>query len=321
MGFNLLTKRQLEKTMQSFAAPDRMQAEITDYAKYLGGLCIHGYGSYYLKNPLINVDDIGTVGDISFINEDGDYSRDFLQSRKVGIRPAIKYSELINLGCVYDSFFDFATYGEYPQTEVENERLKCELDSALIDDNLNKTGKKYTHFTSLNWLIESPEYEYKGNKYVFNGYTWYRVEPIKWLVGKSSDMAISEKILVAGIKYYDDSNSYKEKIIIDLYKTSTIKKYLDNYFANEIRVSELEPYNDYVTEELLNQIEEIKKMREELGLYQLVLEHNISNHPNAIKPIETIKAQDNRLLEKQKEIQNKIDNYRNEHKVLTKRIS
>ena len=63
-----------------------------------------------------------------------------------------------------------------------------------------------------------------------------------FLIDQKKDLVVTEKILLGGIPYFiNKRDAFKGK--------QCAKKYLDNYFAKEIYVS-----NDSVTEELLNQI-------------------------------------------------------------------
>ena len=307
MEFNLLTKEQVSGNIFSQQLDifkyHGIDAEVTNFSAFNGVKRNEGYGNYYLEtSQIIN------RGKANIVDSHGLLSSYSLFSRHIGIRPVTYFSSLTLNNSFEFISDDIIICGEYPQARV-NKKFANVLDNA----EKTLTGKKYTILDRNCSPLSIKEYEYNGSKYVCTNNEfilkgqWFEVQPITWLIDQKKDLVVTEKILLGGIPYFiNKRDAFKGK--------QCAKKYLDNYFAKEIYVS-----NDSVTEELLNQIEEIKKMREELGLYQLVLEHNISNHPNAIEPIETIKAQDNRLLEKQKEIQNKIDNYRS--KLLMKRMS
>lgn len=332
MELNLLTKEQVfgkKKTCSEDIKPLSIfeeygtAAEVTNYAAFNRAERKKGYGYYWLKLPILQ----NSAGHANVVDFNGFLEKDHKSvfNFDVGIRPAAELSSL----CLDSSYCklddNVAACGEYPQTMM-NEEFSKVLDKEYQAGNLRLTNKVYTIFDYKN---EKPpllfsEYEYNGSKYVgVDHYSssdkhWFEVEPITWLIDYESNLAITEKILMSGVSYVGKEDFLNCFMLP--YSKSLIKKYLD-IMSTEMYVSQLQLLDDPLIKELTDQIHEIENMREELGLYQLVLEHNISNYPNAIEPIETIKAQDNRLLEKQNEIQNKIDNYRNEHKVLTKRIS
>lgn len=199
MEFNLLTRKQI-KNMEVFKKYGKL-AMITDYATYLGGKNTSGYGEYYKKQTVMS-----------------EYSPE------VGIRPA---TQLLDLNI--DSHR--ITYGEYPQSMVDLETRK-NLSNAKEGKDLFLTGKKYTYLDKNDEPVKVPEYRYNGNKYVCvtnqrnSDKQWFNVEPIVWLVDKETNLMVSKKVLVAGVRYND--------ILVFPYKLTNIKKYLDDYFAKEI---------------------------------------------------------------------------------------
>lgn len=150
-------------------------------------------------------------------------------------------------------------YGEYPQFAVSPE-MQEELENNLQSRNLYMTGKNYT-FNSPSY--ERPnrdnsfkptnysEYEYQGKKYVrvkadinigaksnkimlANGMictsgdsVWLEVSPVIWYVDKKSQFLISKYGLLSGIRF--DDKEYHGK-----FEETEIKKYMDNYMANNL---------------------------------------------------------------------------------------
>lgn len=155
-------------------------------------------------------------------------------------------------------------YGEYPQFAVSPE-MQEELENNLQSRKLYMTGKNYT-FNSSSY--ERPktvdghrdnsfkptnysEYEYQGKKYVrvkadinigaksnkimlANGRicthgdsVWLEVSPVIWYVDKKSQFLISKYGLLSGIRF--DDKEYHGK-----FEETEIKKYMDNYMANNL---------------------------------------------------------------------------------------
>lgn len=155
-------------------------------------------------------------------------------------------------------------YGEYPQFAV-SPKMQEELENNLQSRNLYMTGKNYT-FNSPSY--ERPktvggrrdnsfkptnysEYEYQGKKYVrvkadidfgaksnkimlSNGMictsgdsVWLEVSPVIWYVDKKSQFLISKYGLLSGIRF-DDKEYYGK------FEETEIKKYMDNYMANNL---------------------------------------------------------------------------------------
>lgn len=179
------------------------------------------------------------------------------QARYVCARPALSYSSITSLcknpvrsrkGILE------VEYGEYPQTIV-NEKFSLILEKEFIKGNLNQTGKTYTtdsvEFTSEGYLPFQPkahiEYEYKGKKYIrvignsncdgevlSDGRTiksgefyWVAVEPIKWIIDERKNIALSKKLLFAGVPF--DDKKYEGD-----FESTIIKQYMDRYFSRDI---------------------------------------------------------------------------------------
>ena len=66
-----------------------------------------------------------------------------------------------------------------------------------------------------------------GERYKNGDYVWVEVEPIKWLIDLKSDIALSERLLFAGVQY-----DHKED-----FSTTYIKEFMDIYFSKDILVN------------------------------------------------------------------------------------
>lgn len=120
---------------------------------------------------------------------------------------------------------------------------------------LQKTGKSYTtdsrYYKEYDKRFQArnfEEYEFQGKKYIrfitnsdFDNVTlsngtivhpdsiyWISVEPIKWLVDEKADIALSKKLLFAGVQF-----KHERDYDGDFDKTD-IKKFMDDYFSKEI---------------------------------------------------------------------------------------
>ena len=328
MEFNLLTKKQI-KNMKLFKDYG-VKAEITDYATNLGGKNENGFGAFYLKAPSINL--VGTDNKLC-INSDGMYENNSsLTQNEIGLRPIVSYIELFEDGNV-DIINGKILSGEYPQTKVDEE-LEKELNLAIRGRDIFPTGKTYTALSGMYDVpVRMPEYRYKGNKYVNINYYfesgWFKVEPITWLVDMETNMAVSEKILVAGIKY--DHNIG----LTNTYKKSDIKQYLDNFFARELYISSVSKEEIEKSEE--NRLKYLKNIKYEitdkilkLELLEVKIKTEIIVHKAPVteeiqKTLDTIHEQEARLEEQMKQVELEIDDCTNENivegKIKVKRIS
>lgn len=162
-------------------------------------------------------------------------------------------------------------YGEYPQTlasKKTSDMLEAiyQIDQTTQTNLFKKTGKVYTtdvdgtmpRDNRYEIIKEYPEYEYGEKKYIrFVSYNWYHafryedekgffsdgrdlkaneaywieVEPIKWLIDEKEDLAVSKKVLFAGVPL--DRNKHFE----GTFEESNIKNFMDTYFSKEIEPS------------------------------------------------------------------------------------
>ena len=261
-NFTFLTREQIMFSEQlDIIRKYGSRCAITDFSILLGGFVPSSYytiegnrtGSWWTKsaNGDNNVFKIGFDGDISLFYGGG------LTDRNFGARPALPYSSIQSISSkgVIDTFgIKEIDYGEYPQTVVDENNFH-ELERAYRNGNLRTTGKNYTTDSVESKDIDTSfsarthtEYEYNGNKYIrfvgdsncdgqflSNGRMiekgqiyWVHVEPITWLVDEKADVALSKKIIFAGVQFKNSREYYGD------FDRTDIKQFMDNYFSKEI---------------------------------------------------------------------------------------
>lgn len=262
-------------------------APITDFSILLGGYVSDDY-YYNNGNSLedrsgwywTSSDD--KDNDVCVVRFDGSMTHSYVNRRGGGARPALPYSSIRNIASNgvrgRDGILE-VEYGEYPQ-KVASKRLQDELERAYNynQSSIRKTGKTYTTDSRKHdeydekfsaQIIE--EYSFNdGKKYVrvkansyydgsefklSNGveyrngdYVWVEVQPIKWLIDEKSDIALSERLLFAGVQFKHERN-YKGD-----FRTTDIKEFMDRYFSKDITPS----FSKEITPEEKKQIEENK---------------------------------------------------------------
>jgi len=141
-------------------------------------------------------------------------------------------------------------FGEYPQQAVTVDieaKLEKLYNSGVLE--LCETRNSYTtdstYKDSLPFVPKTHiEYEYKGKKYIrvivnsdrktilsngreyYNGdAAWIEVQPIKWLVDEDADIAVTEKLIFAGIQFHNERN-YDGN-----FNRTNIKQFIDRIFS------------------------------------------------------------------------------------------
>jgi len=180
-----------------------------------------------------------------------------VESRMAGARPALSYSTLMKktLNKVRDNNGILEVkYGEYPQMVV-SESFSRILEKAYLNKTINKTGKSYTTDSIEDWRKSTAfqarnhiEYEYNGKKYIrvvgdstswnrrlsdgrlveFDIPYWLEVEPINWMIDEKTDIALSKKIIFAGVQF-NMENNYKGD-----FNRTNIKIFMDKYFSKDV---------------------------------------------------------------------------------------
>ena len=214
-----------------------------------------------------------------------------VDNRRVAARPAIKYSLIKDIAPVIldkGNGIKEVEFGEYPQWEVCDNKLRKKLDKNNEKGILRTTGKTYTvdynHKSNDSDFErrELTEYEFEGNKYVsftilgttvlgrlqgrFIGFMkyWIKVQPIIWIVDEKADIALSKYSLFSGTNF-DNKINYN-----GYFNDTNIKKFMDNHVSREIvngLVINNEVLNqekvidvDKLFEETINKMNEINEM-------------------------------------------------------------
>lgn len=266
---------------------------------------VKSFGGWWTSTIPLNYESYGHY--VYSIGVDGDAGRSYwYYAGSIGGRPSTSFSQIKNY-CLRPLRLDNGVleveYGEYPQTVVDKD-FSIELENVFLSDTMKKTGKYYKMYA---WRKTNDyvEYEYKGKKYIrimgdtSRGYKqsiynrgksnvnikekvlsdgrvvkdnevyWVSVEPIKWLIDRKNDIALSRDILFAGFQYgheapsiydrgynlpQDEKNTY-------YFNQTTMKNFLDGHFASDIvnsrasyiknRIDEVEE-NPSIRKELLN---------------------------------------------------------------------
>lgn len=241
---------------------------ITDYATALGGRYLPwkfnqitkeneeyaaGIGKYITKN----IDTSGTIYGVSLF---GSLTNFFCDRSDVGERIVFKWTEIkdycSNITTAEDGILE-AEYGLLPDNAV-CQNLQEELNHALKNNTLEKLPLTYiTNITETNQklLKEQQEvYEYKGewyarvkvkpqyekdyirlsNKqfYKIGNYVWIKIKPIKFWVDLIENIAVSEKIVIAGITPI--KTSLKSLTLDNKKNKANITTYLERYFSIDI---------------------------------------------------------------------------------------
>ena len=271
---------------------------ITDFSILLGGYVSDDY-YYNNGNSLedrsgwdwTSSDD--KDNDVRVVRFDGSRTHSYVNRRGGGARPALPYSSIRNIASNgvrgRDGILE-VEYGEYPQ-KVASKRLQDELERAYNynQSSIRKTGKTYTtdsrkhdeydeKFSAqiieeysfddgkkyvrvkANSYYDGSEFKLSnGERYKDGDYVWVEVQPIKWLIDEKSDIALSERLLFAGVQFKHERN-YKGD-----FRTTDIKEFMDRYFSKDITPS----FSKEITPEEKKQIEEnkaeLKKQRNPYG--------------------------------------------------------
>lgn len=201
-----------------------------------------------------------------YVNRNGQLNVSSPQNKTIGIRPVYSddFSQLIktqksNFVEIGDNVFEYELW-EWPQTIVDKE-LSNTLEYLYTCGQLNNTGIFYTYNNSdnkENIFRFKPsinlEYEFNNSTFVrviaLNKYKnqvlsngeivqqgkayWVKVDPIIWLIDSKEMIALSKKIIMAGIPFLNNG-SYKGTI--GDFHSSDIKRYMDLFMAPEMILS------------------------------------------------------------------------------------
>lgn len=206
--------------------------EITVKATPLGDCIFKGW---YHDLTRVSTDEIYT-----FVMPSGDYS---LSARFYTQDDQIEENKLISLGIVpnYDSEAKTMTYGLYPQSLIKDNDLISTLDTIQTP-------------TSNGWYLYNDAYYVKsqsiksgkfvdGSTFNTNDSYWFKCEPIKWKVCKTTVSTYTETtsyfllsdVVLDAQKFYKDRNSRTidgVTIYSNNYEYSDIRPWLNNEFYN-----------------------------------------------------------------------------------------
>ena len=209
----------------------------------------------------------------------------YVTERNGGARPALPYSSISSIssnGVRGRKGILEVEYGEYPQTIVSEDFART-LERAYSNRTINQTGKSYTTDSVSYQDTDTPfqarthiEYEYNGRKYIrFVGDSncsgeilsdgrriqngdvyWVEVEPIKWMIDKKTNIALSKKLIFSGVQFNNKSNYQGD------FARTDIKEFMDKYFSKEIAPS----FSREITpEEKMNEAETEKRRKNPYG--------------------------------------------------------
>ena len=256
---DLITKEMLDKSIifEEFGT----RTCVTDFTLLLGkSSVVFGVGTRYSSwitkskgkksSSILNVSEFA-----SFI-----YGNSNINDENIGIRPIVKYSlikDLVKVEDLVDDDLSTVLYGNYPSTTVDLE-LNNLLEEHYKNNELVKTGMRYeVPVSNYNYdkitldTIFYDEYEYDNRKFIRfeadNYYTlnnlvkvekgqilYIEVEPVRWIVDKNLDFAITENIIFSGIPFSKDKHYFGNFEKTNMYK-----------FLNEILLKDIKPSKEY----------------------------------------------------------------------------
>lgn len=258
---DLITKEMLDKSIifEEFGT----RTCVTDFTLLLGKSSVvfsdgTRYSSWVTKSKGKKSSSILNVSEFaSFI-----YGNSNINDENIGIRPIVKYSlikDLVKVEDLVDDDLSTVLYGNYPSTTVDLE-LNNLLEEHYKNNELVKTGMRYeVPVSNYNYdkltldTIFYDEYEYDNRKFIRfesdNSYTlnnlvkvekgqilYIEVEPVRWIVDKNLDFAITEKVITAGIPFSKNKHYFGNFEKTNMYK-----------FLNEILLKDIKPSKEYQT--------------------------------------------------------------------------
>jgi len=220
-------------------------------------------------NVLLRTD--GAIEESLYVDFSGNVTFGCVDDRDVALRPVLKIEDIAYFNNLekhtLDCGVETVNLGEYPQ-EVASEDLSFILEQKYkefitpgVKTSLNINKNRYTfdsffggYYSKYGFSpISYSEFVYKGQKYVrvqaltqnmnaklsndvtshYAEYYWVKVLPVTWLVDEKAGILISEKALVAGIRY---NKPHLYKTI--KFEKSEVYKFLNKYMIKEIMQSE-----------------------------------------------------------------------------------
>ena len=143
-------------------------------------------------------------------------------------------------GIAVDCIMQQILASAYNSRTLKNIGIGCTFDGRKYDDNdkdflpeeqeyfeyngeIYATIRANSDFNDSNFTLSNGE-QYKNGDYV-----WVRVEPVVWLKHPLDDIMITEKEIIAGIRFYKTQDKYDGD-----FNTTELKWFLDNYLSRDI---------------------------------------------------------------------------------------
>lgn len=240
-------------------------AATTDFAVLLGintcrdehdGFNFRGISLNYRTGPYWTKSD-DEDNSVIIVTSIGLWNKTSPFDKNIGIRPMFTYDSIEdNLTEIDDNNIQKVEVGYYPQQAPEK-TIQTILENAYRNGQLIETGNTYTTAKErcLSFTAEiHKEYEYNKQRYVrvianssfIQGYfqlsnreyykngdpVWIEVEPVTWLVDKRANLAISERVIIAGVEF-DHRTKYSSEYF-DYSDYIDIKKFMNRYLAKDL---------------------------------------------------------------------------------------
>lgn len=198
-------------------------------------------------------------------------------ANRCGVRPIVKltaeaWNEILNKAIEFDGI-KIVQYGEFPQTTILQE----------LSSPLTTTGKVY-EIKGQNAL----EYSFKNQKVCQIGDTWYKVEPIEWLVDEDNHLLLARHVLLAGL-------SIDRRLMFDgTFEQSRLYEDLNTLFIKDIIPSRETAYD----EDQLLDLARLELIKQRLSAETSEIKEEVARKEKLIAEVLRLKSAIN--IEKQK---------------------
>lgn len=201
------------------------KAQSTDFAR----ICGVENCKYYLKSTTTNSRNLANYKSTFYIiDENGRIMRESFQDETIGIRPVLKFSSVEEMELLTETIDDnIVKCGMYMEDSfLEDEQNKW---TAAFNEGLLETCGEYKLDKKV--LIYKDNNDKKAVRIkVNNTCHWLSVKDRIWYLDKNSLMAISDKIILGGIKFTESGNYFDE----NSFPNTSMGIYLNNTFLPEL---------------------------------------------------------------------------------------
>ena len=218
--------------------PSKEEVENSTVFQKVGTSCNK---AYWTSTPSVFID--ASCAHEVYVNSSGTFDS-WSVKQFYGIRPVLKFDDLESKEILKKLKIKFGIQvikiGGFPHM-LEN----VEIDDTSV---LEETGNKYIlpeENNSKTTLERLTEYDYKGQKVVKKGNSYYPVKPIEWDNDEENNMLISKDVLFEAPINVDNPN-YDGS-----FETSQLYNYLNNEFIKQL-ASSMEQFKLEVEEEKSN---------------------------------------------------------------------